>query len=70
MNYLVWFVMSDRAHNLLSYAGFPVTKEAVLQALNTGQLPPYKRPRRYGKVTHAELCCWADVDPTTLPPPR
>ena len=58
--------LSYRAHNILRYAGIPATKESVLEALNTGALLPYKRPCGYGKVTHAELCRWTGVDPTTL----
>lgn len=60
--------LSYRAHNLLRYAGIPATKASVLEALNTGQLSPGKRPCGYGKITHVELCRWAGVNSATLAP--
>ena len=58
--------LSFRANNCLKYAGVPITKESVIQALKNGVLLPTKRPCGYGKVTHAEICRWAGVDPKVL----
>ncbi len=59
--------LSVRANRCLERAGIPAEKEAVSQALKTGTLWPFLRPRNYGKKTHEEVCRWAGVDETTLP---
>ena len=50
--------LSYRAHRCLQLAGISRTKEALLQALQTGMLSPGKCPNGYGIVTHAEVCRW------------
>jgi hypothetical protein len=60
--------LSSRANDCLSRTRIPATKQAVVLALNSGVLSPGKVPRRYGKITHTELCRWAGVDPATLKP--
>jgi len=67
--------LSARANRCLSTAGIPAEKEAVRQALQTGELYPYFRPTLYGKKTHHEVCRWAGLDesfvsPTTPPSTR
>jgi hypothetical protein len=59
--------LSFRAWRTLKRAGIPVTKAAVRQALEAGQLWPYKRPGNYGKVTHQEVCLWAGINPKLRP---
>ena len=59
--------LSYRAWRMLKRAGIPATKEAVIKALKSGDLSPYKRPGGYGKVTHAEMCRWVGIDLKTLP---
>jgi hypothetical protein len=61
--------LSMRANRGLTNAGIPAEKEAVLQALLSGALSVYSRPRNYGKKTHEELCRWVGL-PEDLPPPR
>jgi hypothetical protein len=39
---------------------------AVIKALNSGELFPRKRPCGYGKTTHAEICRWAGIDSKAL----
>jgi hypothetical protein len=56
--------LSYRAWRMLKRAGIPATKEAITNALKTGDLLPGKRPGGYGKITHAEICRWVGVDPT------
>jgi hypothetical protein len=59
--------LSYRAWRALKRADIPTTKQDVIKALHNGDLSPYKRPAGYGKVTHAEICCWAGVNPKTRP---
>lgn len=69
--------LSARANRCLATAGISAEKEAVVQALRTGELYPFFRPTLYGKKTHEEVCRWVDlpesfvapmVPPTTYPP--
>jgi hypothetical protein len=60
--------LSTRANRCLSTAGIPAEKEAVLHALKTGALYPYFRPALYGKKTHHEVCRWARLDESFVPP--
>src|ERR1035441_1367207 len=56
-----------RIISLLTKAGIPIEKEAVIHALKTGKLYVYHWPANYGKYTHRDVCQWAGVDPATLP---
>lgn len=58
--------LSYRSNRCLSRSAIPATKQAVRHALQTGILSPGKRPSNYGRQTHAELCRWTGVNPTTL----
>jgi len=43
-------------------------EKAILTALKNGTLYPHQCPRNYGKYTHREVCRWAGVDESMLPP--
>jgi diadenosine tetraphosphate (Ap4A) HIT family hydrolase len=60
--------LSLRAKKCLTAAGIPIEKEAVLHALRTGALYPFDRPPLYGKKTHQEVCRWAGLSGSFLPP--
>ena len=60
--------LSARANHCLFRAGIPAEKPAVMQALQTGALRPGICPVNYGIQTHAELCRWAGIDASALPP--
>lgn len=62
--------LSLRANKCLELAGVPVEKEAVFHALRTGVLFPFLRPAQYGKTTHQEVCRWAGLPESFLPPIR
>jgi len=63
--------LSYRANGLLRRVGIPVEKLTVRQAIETGDLVPGKHPYNYGKQTHAELCRWVGIEPSTpRNPPR
>jgi hypothetical protein len=53
----------------LSNAGIPMNKKAIVRALKTGRLYPFRWPPNYGKSTHAELCHWAGIDARILSHP-
>ena len=59
--------LPKRIISLLTKAGIPVGKEAVIHALKTGKLYVYHWPANYGKYTHRDVCEWAGVDPAILP---
>ena len=59
--------LSKRTQRCLTVAGFPIEKEAIIHALQAGELYPHYWPPTYGKYTHIEVCRWAGVDPTTVP---
>lgn len=61
--------LTRRTTTCLTKAGIPIEKEAIIKALKDGTLYPYRNPRNYGKCTHREVCRWAGVDASTLPPP-
>jgi len=58
--------LSVRANRCLSTAGIPVEKKAILHALKTGALYPYRQPPLYGKKTHQEVCRWAGLSESFL----
>jgi hypothetical protein len=58
--------LSYRANNCLREAGISPQKDAVIKALNNGDLLPCKHPAGYGKTAHAEICRWAGIDPKAL----
>jgi len=60
--------LSKRTNRCLSNAGVPIDKQAIIRALKTGRLYPFRWPPNYGKYTHTEVCRWADVDETTISP--
>ena len=61
--------LSNRLNRLLTLAGFTVEKNAIAIALRTGKLYPGFLPRNYGIYAHRDVCCWAGVDPASLPYP-
>jgi hypothetical protein len=60
--------LSRKTINCLTKAGIPIAKKAIIKALKNGTLYPHRNPRNYGKYTHREVCRWAGVDASTLPP--
>jgi len=60
-------VLPKRVISLLTKAGMPIEKEAIVQALRTGKLYPFLWPANYGKFAHRDVCQWAGVDPDSLP---
>jgi hypothetical protein len=58
--------LSSRANDCLKRFRIPVTKAAVILALNAGILSLGKRD--HNRSTYTELCRWAGVDPATLKP--
>jgi hypothetical protein len=58
--------LSLRANNCLAKAGIPIDKDTILRLLQTGKLAAFIWPPAYGKKTHAELCHWAGLDPSSL----
>jgi hypothetical protein len=59
--------LSTRTNNLLTKAGVPIEKLAIIHALETGKLQVFRRPPDCGKYSHREVCQWAGVDPMSLP---
>jgi hypothetical protein len=59
--------LPKRINSLLTKAGIPIEKPAIIQALQTGKLYVYHWPPNYGRHTHRDVCKWAGVDPATLP---
>lgn len=59
--------LSRRTNRCLFKAGIPINRKVIVRALKAGKLFPYCWPPNYGKKTHREVCCWAGVDPGTLP---
>jgi len=59
-------VLPKRIINLLTKAGIPIEKEAIVDALRTGKLYPFHWPANYGKYAHKDVCQWAGVDPDSL----
>ncbi|HXT41545.1 MAG TPA: hypothetical protein VN887_16180 [Candidatus Angelobacter sp.] len=53
----------------MTKAGIPIAKKAIIKALKTGKLYPYRWPPNYGKYTHVEVCRWVGTDSQTLSPP-
>ena len=58
--------LSLRANKCLALADIPADRDAVIHALQTGVLYPFRTPRNYGKKAHDEVCRWAGLDPQTL----
>jgi hypothetical protein len=61
--------LSRRTNRCLLNAGIPINKKAVIRALKTGKLYPYRWPPNYGKHTHVEACRWVGIDSQSLSPP-
>jgi len=59
--------LPKRINSLLTKAGIPIEKKAIVHALQTGKLYVYHWPPNYGRYTHRDVCQWAGVDPATLP---
>lgn len=62
--------ISHRAWRCLLRSGIPTTKAAARHALRTGVLVPSHRPSNYGPQTHAELCRWTGINPSSLLIPK
>jgi hypothetical protein len=61
--------LSARANRCLLNGGIPIDKKAIVRALKSGKLRPFRWPPNYGSITHFEVCHWAGINPKDLSPP-
>ena len=62
--------LPKRIETLLTKAGIPIEKNAIVDALGSGKISLNHWPPSYGLISHRKLCSWAGVDPGTIALPK